>query len=239
LAKAGALALQNQIDAIRQAWNYFEGNLMRLTEWKVFALHARLVVMCFAPFNYESAAGEGQATPGGAGCRLANLGQDWGYAASAAEAEKKAATAEAALAAAKTNNSVPELFPELPWGTPQHFLEISSSLGRLEVVRLSDERFLACFEHGSDAMVSCRFGAAEAGSEVPSFGSRLDLGPGRMVSLTATRAGKGFAICRQDLALGGAPQSGMQVSCRFGEVDSGSGELRLLEDEKPLEFSAG
>jgi len=119
------------------------------------------------------------------------------------------------------------LLSPLAWGEPQ--VLDASPTNRIEAERLSDDRFIVCFEHSPapseearaesmEWMVSCRLGLVrptsnpgtgsqqEAGQGVrlEPLSSALDLGPGRLVAVSVLEAGRRFAVCQQGHARAGA-----------------------------------
>lgn len=143
----------------------------------------------------------------------------------------------------------PRLLPPLLWGTAQPYWR--GRVERLEAERLSPGRFAVCFQRstGATSAVACTAGALEdsvkaaaAPSELGPFAPVLDIGPGRLISITVARAGLRFAVCLHARA-GGEAEASAQVSitarrgpisCHWAEVAGSLGgrlELRLAEGE--------
>jgi len=210
--------------ARRATWSFFDGELSKMRWRRVLAPTENLMVMCFAPLPDMSDGDTARVGIGG-GCRLAKLGEEWASAKTEAEADEAAAISHAAVAEAAKTGSVPTLFPSLPWGEIHPFSE--DDLGRCEVERVSNDQVLVCFEKGSPAMISCRLAFLGADLE---FGPELHAGPGRLASVAATNGGRGFGVCIQ-----AATTASGSVSCRWGEVSAGEGNMRWTEDQA-MEF---
>jgi len=232
---AEQLLEEQRATARRASHLFFEGELSSMRWRRVFALAKDLMVMCFAslPNNPDSlndtnaTTGGNASVPIGGGCRLAKLGKEWAAAKTEAEATAAAAASRAAIAEAAYEGTVPILFPSLPWGELHPFSE--AVLGRCEVERISNDRFLVCFENGLRQVVSCRLAVLGADTDFE-FGPELDAGSGRLSSVAATSGGVGFGVCLQEVRTDSGNLT-TSVSCRWGEVSAAdSKEVRWTED---------
>jgi hypothetical protein len=95
--------------------------------------------------------------------------------------------------------------PPIPWGNEHAFC--NSSVRKIEVERLADDRFVVCFEGSSDAaaqqdavnkhVLACSLGAIVDDGELLPFtnATSLELGNARLVSIAVAAAGRRFAVC--------------------------------------------
>lgn len=234
--------MQQQLAAARKdATTYWEGDLMKMTWRKVFGLRRDLVVMCFTPLpSIGLRAGlANDSVPGGGGCRIAPLGKEWAGAATAEEAQAMTAATQAAVATAAKDGSVPDLFPALPWGGLQPFLDDDLTADRVEVERISDNRFLVCVQLHAGKTVSCRQGVVTDDSALQNFSAPLDAGAGLLTAVATNSAGSGFSVCTQAWPKDGGDNtfSAAEISCRWGQVgEAQDTTLQWLEERTDFTF---
>lgn len=193
--------VQETVAASAYQDSLFVGTLMSMQHRAVRALGLESVVMCYAHQD-----------TGGA-CRVARHGNETERLASAAPSD------------ASANDT--RLLPPLAWGTAEVFY--GNETGHLEIVRLSPTRFAVCFQRVSDATVICSLGLVLENTEAAglrcTFGSTLQLGEGRLISVAPAAAGRQVVVCSVVTGLS-------DVTCRWADViEPGEGaedyELRL------------
>jgi len=210
--------------AVRYTGDWWQGYFMGMTVRQVLALSDRRVVLCYA-------------RPQDGGCRLADNGPS--------------PTSDGAVA-----QQDPRLLPPMPWGATQLFHGGPTS--RVELERLDSGHFVVCFERQAEGRVACNIGSVEeeggpaeageaGGSTLRPFGEALELGTGRLVSVSVTAAGRRFAVCRHvPAAASDALQAAEQrasrsdpVACRWAEVPGGPAALATPRwtEEEPFSFA--
>lgn len=226
------------------AW--WEGHLSGMTARRLISISPECVVMCYSRRD-------------GGGCQVAKVTiavespnviipvEDVdSVAATAVESPNGVTTVDDvdSVAASTKDDRLP---PPLPWGQPEMFLD-RTPVGNVQLERMSKTRFVVCFDRPARGTSVCHVGVVKNADEgadglvlIP-FGDALDLGTGRLVSVTPVRASR-FAACNRPGATTGisteSEENGqIQVSCRFAEiheVSNGNGaELRWMDIQEPI-----
>eukprot|EP00929_Paragymnodinium_shiwhaense_P008122 TRINITY_DN112060_c0_g1_i1.p1 TRINITY_DN112060_c0_g1~~TRINITY_DN112060_c0_g1_i1.p1 ORF type:complete len:325 (+),score=50.32 TRINITY_DN112060_c0_g1_i1:109-975(+) len=182
---------------------WWEGELTGMLRRKILALNDAKVVLCFTQKD-------------GGGCRAAVLAQENSSSpdeASSPEPVHTEATEEPTSPMEDTG-----LLPTVPWGETALFSLPSGGTSRLEMERLDDARFVACFQRAVDSVVACSVGLVDNNGLQP-FASALELGPGHLVSISIAAAGRRFSVCAQPLVQDNERGS---AQCRWAQVAGGT-----------------
>jgi len=247
-AAGGAVAVAANHSVPRFAW--WEGDLMSMSTRRVFALTPDRVVMCYA----QERGGACKIASG----PLDDSPLDSARSKAARPAAAAAAPAPAFSLLASNGSSAPvdpevfhhpNLLPAIPWGQEWRF-ESGSPVVRIEAERLAEDRFVVCFQrrHGGSAKagaaegghsIACGVGFADAaggsdaeatrsGRQILPSGGILELGAGRLISVSVLEAGKRFAVCHRDAGserrasatptAGVAAHIAQALSCRWAEA---------------------
>lgn len=220
---------------------WWEGDLMAMSARRVFALTSEHVVMCYARKDI-------------AACKFARNSAD--------SHALLQGDGQVSLDRAATNTTTvaqePLLLPPLMWSEPQRF-DGGQPVGRVEAERLTNDRFVVCFERLSVAspgttlnaaggLLACTLGHVEVAADgstvlgqaghVKPFAAAIELGHGSLIAISVVEAGRRFAVCHRDTGIDGLGATCCWLQVQLGDgVGDGSALLRRTDDAELQVFS--